>query len=123
MISFFVKRKKSFRNAFKGLGTVILSQVNFRIHLTVLIVVVVAGLALRIDPTGWIAIIIVAGLVLAAECFNTAIEFLGDAYTEEENPFIRKAKDIAAAGVLLMSVTAAVVGLIVFIPALLKLLK
>ncbi len=123
MISFFVTRKNSFRNAFNGLGAIILGQVNFRIHLAILAVVFIAGLILNISITDWTAIIIVAGLVLAAECFNTALEYLGDAFTKEDNPFIGKAKDVAAAGVLLSSVTAAAVGLIVFVPALLKFLK
>jgi len=120
MNSFSEGRKASFRNALRGIYNVILSQVNFRIHLSILSIVIIAGLALRITLNDWVAIILAVGLVLTAECLNTAVEFLGDACTKEFNPFVGKAKDAAAAGVLIASITAAVVGLIVFIPALLR---
>ena len=57
--------------------------------------------------------------VLAAEAFNTAIETLADALAPERDPLVGRAKDLAAAGVLLASVGAAVVGLLVFGPRLL----
>ena len=62
------------------------------------------------------------GSVLAAEAFNTAIETLADAVAPERNPAIGKTKDLAAGGVLLVSLAAAAVGLIVFVPRFVQLL-
>ena len=50
------------------------------------------------------AILFVSGLVFVSECFNTAVEYLSDQITDEENENIRKAKDVAAAGVLISAI-------------------
>ena len=48
------------------------------------------------------------------------LEFLGDAVTEEHDERIGRAKDVAAAGVLLTALGATGIGLIVFLPYLLR---
>ena len=53
-----------------------------------------------------------------SEIMNTAIEYLADALHPEHHPEIGKAKDAAAAAVLISSLAASVVGAIVFIPKL-----
>ncbi|HPC99371.1 MAG TPA: diacylglycerol kinase family protein [Bacteroidales bacterium] len=111
----------SFSNAFRGIYTILASQVNFRIHLLIMAIAVAGGLLFKISAGEWTAVILSSGLVLAAECMNTAVEFLGDSVTKDENPHIRKAKDVAAAGVLLAAIAAAIVGLVVFFPYFLKL--
>ena len=75
---------------------------------------------LKISPAQWTAIALAAGLVLAAEAFNTAIEVLCDAVKPDIDPAVRRVKDLAAAGVLISALTSIVVGLIVFIPAILR---
>jgi len=59
--------------------------------------------------------------VLAAECFNSAVEYLSDRISNDYDEEIRKAKDLAAAGVLISAIAAVVAGLIIFIPAILRL--
>ncbi len=122
MASLLKQRKKSFRNAFRGVAVVVRSQINFRIQLTILSIVIVAGVLLKVPLQGWIALIIAAAMVLTAECLNSAIEYVGDAVTTENNPLIGKAKDVAAGGVLLASVAAAAVGIAVLLPPLLHVL-
>ncbi|NMC40286.1 MAG: diacylglycerol kinase family protein [Bacteroidales bacterium] len=121
MAYIFRKLAGSFRNAFRGICTISGSQINFRIHLLILAMVIAGGIVFKISAGEWIAVIISSGLVLTAECLNTALEFLGDSVTKDENPYIRKAKDVAAAGVLLAAIAAAIVGLVVFFPYVLKL--
>jgi len=111
----------SFRNAFSGIIVLIKSEYNAGFHLVVLVMVVIAGIVLKISTAHWIAIVLVSGLVIASECFNTAIEYLSDAVTPEANLMIGKAKDVAAAGVLVSAITAAITGLIIFIPAIVRL--
>ena len=58
------------------------------------------------------------GMVLVAETFNTAIESLARAVDTQFHPRLRDALDIASAAVLLAAVTAVVIGMCIFIPAL-----
>lgn len=116
-------RVDSFRNAFAGLTAIIVTEPNARIHIAILITVIVTGLVLNIPHTSWIAIILASGLVLASECFNTAIEYLSDAVHPELNMKIKKAKDIAAAGVLISSISSVITGLIVFVPEIIRFLQ
>lgn len=116
-------RLKSFSPAFHGIITLLRYEHNARIHLVILIIVIVAGILLRISATDWLAILFVSGLVFASECFNTAVEYLSDLITDEQNENIRRAKDVAAAGVLIASAVSVITGFIIFIPEILKLLK
>jgi diacylglycerol kinase (ATP) len=115
-------RLKSFRDAINGIGTLLMYEHNARIHLAVLMIVIIAGILLRISRADWLAIMFVSGLVIISECFNTAVEFLSDLITDEQNDNIRKAKDTAAAGVLISAAISVITGLIIFIPELLRLI-
>jgi diacylglycerol kinase len=117
------ERIRSFRYAFRGIASLLRDEHNARIHLAILLAVIAAGILLKISLSDWIAILIVSGLVFISECFNTAIENLADLIADQPNEYIRKAKDVAAAGVLLSAVISVAVGLIVFIPAVLKLIQ
>ncbi len=112
----------SFRNAFTGMVILVRTENNARIHIIILVLVIVAGIALKISPAHWIAVSLAAGLVLATECINTAFEYLCDSLMPEYDSRIKKAKDLAAAGVLIAAIVSVVTGLIVFIPALLRIL-
>jgi diacylglycerol kinase len=117
------KRIKSFKYAFKGIATLFKTEPNARIHLLATIVVVTAGFFFSISSIQWIAIVLCIGLVLAAEAFNTAIEFLTDLTSPDHHPLAGKAKDVAAAGVLLSAITAIIVGLFIFLPELFLIMK
>lgn len=112
----FRKRVTSFRYAFQGIKHLFTHEPNSWIHAFVMLCVLIAGFVLHIAVSEWLAIVIVIGFVMAAEAFNSAIECLGDAVSEEHNNYIKHAKDLAAGAVLLSAITAAIVGLIIFIP-------
>lgn len=109
-------RLRSFRYAFAGLRVLLREERNARIHATITLLVVVAGVVLRISPMEWCLVLLCIGLVLAAEAFNSAIERMADYLTSERDDRIRDIKDLGAAAVLLCSTTAAVVGLVIFLP-------
>ncbi|MGE5423938.1 MAG: diacylglycerol kinase family protein, partial [Syntrophothermus sp.] len=67
-----------------------------------------------ISASEWIAVIISIGFVMAAEAFNTAIEFLTDMVSPGFNRKAGLVKDIAASGVLIAAITAVVTGIVVF---------
>lgn len=106
------------KDAAKGVRAVFGSERNFRIHVAFAASVVLLGFLLRLAAGEWLALVLAMGAVLAAEVFNTAVEYLADSVHPEMDPGIRRAKDAAAGGVLIASVAAAVVGAIVFLPAL-----
>ncbi|MEM8953744.1 MAG: diacylglycerol kinase family protein [Verrucomicrobiota bacterium] len=106
----------SFRHAFRGLATAFRTQPNFRLHILATTFALAFGLLLRIYPGEWAALIIVIALVLGAECFNTALEFLADRVTTDHDPLIGKAKDLSAAAVLIFSIAAATTVALIFLP-------
>ena len=85
------------------------------------VLVIMAGVLFHISETEWIAVIFAIGLVLAAEAINSAIERLSDVVQPEKDERIRDVKDISAGAVLICAITAAIIGVIVFLPKLLML--
>ncbi len=116
-------RINSFRFAFKGIWTVFQSEPNAKIHLLAAILVVIAGIYFHLNSTEWALIVLAICVVWAAEAFNTALEHLTDLVSPDYHPLAGKAKDTAAAGVLLFAIGALVIGLIVFVPHILSLLS
>jgi diacylglycerol kinase (ATP) len=114
-------RIKSFRNAFSGISVLVRYEHNARIHLVILILVISAGLLFHLRTSEWISIIFAAGFVFMSESFNTAIEYLSDVVSPEHNEKIGIAKDLAAAAVMISVITSVMVGLIVFIPKIIRL--
>jgi len=110
------ERAFSFRHAWRGVGLVIRSQHNAWIHLLATALVIVAGFLTVLSWLEWCALVSAIGLVWVAEALNTALEFLADEVSSEKRELIGKAKDAGAGGVWLAAITAAVIGLIVFVP-------
>ena len=117
----FAKLLRSFIPGFVGIGYVLRTEQNMRIHAFVTIGVVLAGWYFRLSAVEWIAVVLCIGGVTAAEAINTAVERLADRVTEEHDELVKHAKDTAAASVLLLSIAAVVVGAIVFLPKLITL--
>jgi undecaprenol kinase len=80
--------------------------------------VVVAGALLRLPPLGWAVVALAIGLVLAAELLNTALEAVVDLVSPDDHPLAKRAKDVAAAGVLAASLAALAAGAFVLLAAL-----
>lgn len=99
-------RAKSFGHAWRGLRCVLHEEHNARLHLGAAITAVGIGLLLRLPAGQWAWIILSIALVFFAEILNTAIEHLCDVVSPGPNPSVAKAKDIAAAGVLVCAVAA-----------------
>ncbi|WP_165767880.1 diacylglycerol kinase family protein [Virgibacillus indicus] len=110
------KRTIGFSYAWNGIKHVIRTERNFRFHLMAAILVIIAGIVFHISHVEWSLVMIVIGLVLILEMINTAIEKLIDYLKPEINPAAKIIKDISAAAVLISAITAAAIGLIIFIP-------
>lgn len=107
---------RSFSYALRGIGTVFNEEFNARVHLLAAMVAIVLGIVLKVAWFEWIILVLVMGGVFAMELINTSIENLADLYSRELNPKIKKIKDLAAGAVLVASITALVIGLIIFLP-------
>lgn len=122
-MSYLTGRLRSFGHAFRGLKVLVQTQHNARIHAVATLLVVGAGALLRISSVEWALIVLAIVGVWAAEALNTAVEFVVDLASPEQHPLAAKAKDVAAAGVLIAAIGAAIVGGIVFGPHVLRFLK
>jgi diacylglycerol kinase (ATP) len=111
-------RLASFADAGRGIRA-LLAEPNARVQLAVAVLVVALGLWLRLGARDWALLALAIALVLAAEALNTALEALADRVAPDRHPLVAKAKDVAAGGVLIASLAAAVLGLLVLGPPLL----
>ena len=119
-----IKRlRKSFGYAFKGIDDVIEHEPNMKIHVVVAILVVIMAYILKVSIIEWIILVLLIGAVLAAETINTTIENLVDMYTKEYDEKAKIVKDTAAGTVLILAITSAIIGLIIFIPKIIYLLE
>ncbi|MBL8824573.1 MAG: diacylglycerol kinase family protein [Planctomycetia bacterium] len=107
-----------FRVAIRGVRWGITGQASFSIHIPVALIVILLGALLRIESAEWIALIFSIGLVFTAELFNSAIEVLFQGLNPDQQDRFWKSLDIAAGAVLVASLTALVIGCIIFIPRL-----
>lgn len=114
---------RSFKYAFAGIWTMLKSQKNAWVHACATIAVVTVGLVLGISPAEWCWLVLAIIAVWMAEALNTAIEFLADVASPEFHPLVKKAKDVAAGAVLISAIGAIVIGIIIFGPHVLKLVK
>ena len=116
------KRLHSFRYAFQGLADLFRSQPNARIHAAAAAAAVCLGFFFQISQLEWAAVALCIALVLSLEALNTAIEHLTDLVSPDYHPLAGKAKDVAAAAVLIAAMGAAVAGALIFLPKIVALL-
>lgn len=119
-------KNKNIINSFKYAGTGIKSSIkserNLKIHIIIMFLVIISGIIFKISLIEWLICLILFGLVISAELFNTAIEITLDLITTEINPQVKKAKDIAAGAVLITAISSALIGLLIFIPKLISII-
>lgn len=109
-------RGNSFACAWRGIVSLLHTQMNARIHLLATVAVIVAGFVLRIPRGEWVPLAFAIGIVWIAEAANTALELLADRISREHDEMIGRAKDVAAGAVLLAAITAAIIGALVLGP-------
>ena len=114
MIAYLQRRISSFACAIKGAAFLIRSQPHARIHLAATGAVFVLGLALNLQRLEWCLLIIAIMVVWVAEGMNTALEVIADAVHPGHHPLIGRAKDVAAAAVMIAAVGAVLIGILIF---------
>ncbi|HSO93826.1 MAG TPA: diacylglycerol kinase family protein [Candidatus Dormibacteraeota bacterium] len=104
----------SFRHAGQGLSWAVSSQANLRFHLVAAAAVLLAALLFHFTAIEFVGLVLCFAVVIAAELFNTSLEVLIDYAWPERHPMIGRAKDVAAAAVLMAAIGTALVGLLLF---------
>ena len=107
--------RDKFREALRGIKFGVRGQSSFFVHFFFAALVVAAALVLNCTLVETCILLGCIGLVLVAELFNTAIETLFRGLDEEARERVWPCLDIAAGAVLLASLTASVIGLIIFV--------
>src|SRR4051812_47498564 len=111
-----LKTAGSFAHAGRGIWVFLKWTHNAWIQILILCGAVLLGFHFSISRVDWMLLVLAAGLVLAAEAFNTAVEMFLDIVSPEYHPYVRNAKDVAAGAVLISAVAAGSIGLLIFYP-------
>ena len=115
---------RSFGFAVSGILWVLRTQKNAKIHICAAVLAVGLGVfrpriwegADALSAAEWAILLLAVASVFGAEALNTALESLADAVDEGENIRLKRAKDAAAGGVLLIALGALGAGIFVLGP-------
>ena len=107
---------RSLRHALRGLREVARTEHSFRVQLLAASAAIALAFVFPLAPWQRIVVILLAAAVLVLEVMNTIVERLADAVAPRLSHMVREVKDMMAGTVLLVSITSAVVGVIIFLP-------
>lgn len=113
----------TFKNARKGMRLTLKSERNLRIHLFVASLVLMSAYCLNFSINKFCILLLTIAGVISAEMFNSAIEFSLDAiFHNKFNRMVGMAKDIAAGAVMIVTISAVLIGVLLFAPPLIQLI-
>jgi diacylglycerol kinase len=107
--------RAKFGDAFRGLKLGVRGHSSFSVHFFFAALVVASAWVFRCDLIQWCLLLGCIGMVLTAELFNSAIEVLYHGLDEESKRRNKGCLDIAAGAVLVASISAAVIGSLIFL--------
>lgn len=113
----------SFVFAWTGIVDFFKNHRNGQIHLFSAVLVVLMGLYFGLSKLEWSVIVLCIFMVTALEAMNSAIEYLTDLVSPDFHPLAGKVKDMAAGAVLLSAIGAAIIGIMVFWPYFMQLVR
>ncbi len=116
MINWLKARANSFRYAFQGFRVFFTSEVHARVHAIAGITAVLMGLLFKVPKYDWLWLFSAIAFVISAEIFNSSIEVLVDMVSPEKSDTAGKAKDMAAAAVVVAAIYAVLIGIWIFGP-------
>ena len=113
---------RKFGDAGRGVVLACVGSSSFYVHGVVSLGLIGVGVALGLSRDEWLLITLCIGVVTSLEAMNSAVETLAPLIDRQENAELGKALDIASGAVLLGSISAAIIGTVVFVPKFLALL-
>ena len=93
---------------------------HYKFHIFAFILIMILSFLLKLSSIEFIFIIAVSFLVIITEMLNTCVEVIVDMITKDYNVLAMYAKDLGAGAVLISSILAVIVGLIIFIPKIMR---
>ena len=114
--------KKSFIHALEGINYCVKFEHNTIIIIISAIIVTLCGFFFSINEYEWLFVITMIGVISACEMINSSIEATIDLVTNEILPLAKIAKDTASSATLILSITALIGGLIIFLPKVIDLI-
>lgn len=115
------KHLKSYRYSLKGIYLAFRYENNMIFHALAAIVVIILNIMLKINKTEWLITLMLIGLAITAEIFNTALETLADRVTKEHDILIAKTKDLSSGAVLVICFFAVICAILIYFPYFIKL--
>ena len=110
--------RRSVTHAWSGLVYTFRTQRNARWHAIAALGAISLATWLQVDAARWAVLILTIGAVCAGETINTTVEALVDLMSPEWHERAKVAKDVSAGAVLLLAITAVIVGILVWGPPL-----
>ena len=114
--------KDKFREALRGVKFGIRGHSSFAVHFFFAALVIASAFAMQCNPIEWCLLILCIGMVFTSELINSAIESLFHHFDDGTRSRLCHCLDISAGAVLVSAVTAAIIGLIIFVNRLLLIL-
>jgi diacylglycerol kinase len=108
--------KKSFRHALNGLVYTWRNEQNFRVQTVLGGIVIALGLWLGLSELRMVLVLLLVMTVLVLELLNTFFEKLVDMLSPRIHDYVRQLKDLLAATVLVGSISAFIIGILIFAP-------
>lgn len=115
------KVMNSFRYAIQGVQHAWIHERNFRLHVFVGIFVMLVGLFLEITPGELSLVIFLVFFILILEIINTAMEHFLDIVKPRLHTQVAIVKNLMAAVVFVGGISAAIIGLRIFVPYIIEL--
>ncbi len=109
-------RIKSISFAVKGALKLISTEHSIMVQFSIGILITIAGFYFNITQTEWLFQTMAIGLVMSIEGLNTAVEKIADFIHPNYDERIGFIKDIAAGAVFFASISAILIGLIIYLP-------
>lgn len=114
------KHTISVRHAVDGLVWALKTQPNYRIHLFLSIISIIASVVFKISYFEFLLIVFLITVGLVIETINTGFEQTTDAIDKKIREDIKIAKDVSAAAMLIYAIGSTVIACIIFLPKIIK---
>lgn len=108
------KISKSVGYALNGFKTVWNEELNFRIEIVIALIVLVIAFIYKFSLNQFLFCFVAILFVVSAEIINTVVEDLCNKIQPENDPAIKKIKDMMSSFVLVYVLGAAVIGFFIF---------
>lgn len=113
---------QSFKYAFEGIKEGYKAGQNIIIMTTLGIIALILSFIFKISTTEKLIILLLIGIILPLELINTSIEAVVDLHDgEKRSKYGKIAKDCAAGALTIASFIALIIGIIIFMPHIIKL--